>query len=144
MREELDNKLCEKYPEIFRDRRVSVIQSPMGFGFECGDGWFDLIDALCKKIQDHIDWERKRPKPHDEKIEQVVAAQVKEKFGGMRFYYDGGDDIIYGMVKMAEEMSYKICEECGNKGESRSNGWVHTLCDMHAAKYDYMDSEASL
>lgn len=131
MREELDKELCEKYPDIFRDRHVSVIESPMGFGFDCGDGWFDLIDTLCKRMQNHIDWERKHPKPHDEKIEQVVAAQVKEKFGGLRFYYDGGDDIIYGMVKMAEEMSYNICEECGNKGRLRTNGWIRTRCDEH-------------
>jgi hypothetical protein len=131
MREELDNELCEKYPEIFRDRHAPVTQTPMGFGFECGDGWFDLIDALCKRIQNYLDWERKYPPPHDEEIEQVVAAQVKEKFGGMRFYFDGGNDVIRGMVMMAEEMSYSICEECGNKGRLRGSGWVITRCDEH-------------
>jgi len=131
MREELDKELCEKYPEIFRDRHAPVTQTPMGFGFECGDGWFDLIDALCKRIQNYIDWERKYPPPHDEKIEQVVASQVKEKFGGLRFYFDGGNDVIRGMVMMAEEMSYNICEECGNKGRIRANGWVTTRCFEH-------------
>jgi len=136
MREELDKELCEKYPEIFRDRHAPVTQTPMGFGFECGDGWYDLIDALCKKIQNYIDWERKYPPPHDEKIEQVVAAQVKEKFGGLRFYFDGGNDVIRGMVMMAEEMSYSICEECGNKGRLRINGWVITRCDEHTPQKD--------
>lgn len=136
MREELDKELCEKYPEIFRDRHAPVTQTPMGFGFECGDGWFDLIDALCKRIQNYLDWERKYPQPHAESIEQVVAAQVKEKFGGLRFYYDGGDDIIRGMVMMAEEMSYSICEECGNKGRLRTSGWVTTRCDEHIPQKD--------
>ena len=134
MREELDKKLCEKYPDIFRDRHAPITETPMGFGFECGDGWYDLIDALCKKIQHHVDWESKYPKPHEENIEQVVAIQVKEKFGGLRFYCDGGDDITRGMVSMAEEMSYHICEVCGDSGKPRSSGWIRTLCDKHIQK----------
>jgi hypothetical protein len=64
------------------------------------------------------------------KIKQVIAAQVKEKFGGLRFYYDGGDDQIFGMVYLAENMSYKICEVCGNSGKSINNkGWVRTVCN---------------
>jgi len=136
MIEDLDKKLCEKYPEIFRNRHAPVTQTPMGFGFECGDGWFDLIDTLCRNIQHHVDW---YSTSHPDKIEPPIAAQVKEKFGGLRFYLDGGDDTICGMVMMAESMSYHICEECGNKGKSRSNGWVRTLCDEHAAKYEYRE-----
>lgn len=136
MRKELDAKLCEKYPEIFRNRHASITQ----WGFECGDGWFDLIDTLCRNIQHHIDWNNKYPRGDAEKVEQVVAAQVKEKFGGLRFYYDGGNERIQGMVNMAESMSYHICEECGEKGKARGRSWVRTLCDMHAAKYDYRDT----
>ena len=134
MREELDKKLCEKYPDIFRDRHSLPPKMPIGFGFECDDGWYDLIDALCKRVQNHIDWENKYPQPHSEGIEQVVATQVKEKFGGLRFYCDGGDDITRGMVAMAEEMSYRICEVCGNSGKPRSGGWIKTLCDEHTKK----------
>ena len=137
MHEDLDNKLCEKYPEIFRNRRAPVTQTPMGFGFECGDGWYDLIDVLCRNIQHHVDW---YSTTHPDKIEQPIASQVKEKFGGLRFYLDCyDDDHIQGMIQMAESMSYHICEECGNKGKSRSNGWVRTLCDEHAAKYEYRE-----
>jgi hypothetical protein len=45
------------------------------------------------------------------------------------------------MIAMAESMSYRICEECGDRGKMRGGGWVRTLCDKHAAKYDYMDTE---
>ena len=64
-----------------------------------------------------------------ESIPQVTLDQVKEKFGTLRFYYTGGDDIIDGMVRMAESMSGVTCEECGNVGERRGGGWVHTYCE---------------
>jgi len=65
------------------------------------------------------------------KIQQVVAAQVKEKFGGLRFYYEGGDDVVKGMVCMAEAMAYRTCEDCGVMNEvvnQNSDGWIKTTC----------------
>lgn len=138
MREDLDKKLCEKYPLIFKNRHESMTKTAMCWGFECGDGWYDLIDVLCNNIQHHVDWYNKY---QEEKMEQVVAFQVKEKYGGLRFYVDGGDDYILGMISLAESLSHRICEECGAAGKSRGNGWVRTLCDQHAAKYDYKDTE---
>ena len=63
---------------------------------------------------------------------QVVASQVKEKFGTLRFYYSGGDDIVSGIERMAESMTAVTCETCGAPGKSRSGGWIQTLCDTHA------------
>jgi len=67
-------------------------------------------------------------------VPQVVAAQVKEKFGTLRFYYSGGDNVIDGMVRMAESMSGVTCKECGNSGKSYGGGWITTLCAEHAEK----------
>jgi hypothetical protein len=64
-------------------------------------------------------------------IPQVVATQVKEKFGTLNFYYAGGDQYISGLVDMAENMSAVTCETCGNPGELRRGGWLRTLCDAH-------------
>lgn len=69
------------------------------------------------------------------KVDWVRISQIKEKFGGLRFYYDGGDDQISGFVDMAELWAGHTCEKCGNKGERRSGGWVRTLCDHHEAEY---------
>ena len=66
-----------------------------------------------------------------EKVEWIRVAQIKEKFGGLRFYYDGGDDRIEGMVTMAEIWAGHTCETCGNKGKRRDGGWIRTLCDHH-------------
>jgi hypothetical protein len=96
-------------------------------GFAVGKGWWHIIETLCANIQSHIDWANRK----EQVVSQVVVAQVKEKFGGLRFYYDGGDETIHGMVRMAEAWAGASCETCGDKGESRRGGWIRTLCDKH-------------
>jgi hypothetical protein len=137
MREELDQRLCEKYPEIFEDRHANMTETAMCWGFSCGDGWYNIIDTLCGNIQHYIDWQNKNAAKRYtqyKQVPQLKAVQVKEKFGTLRFYYEGGDDHISGMVRMAEAMSAVTCEECGAPGEQRHGGWVRTLCDHHEAE----------
>jgi hypothetical protein len=132
MREELDKNLCEKYPKIFADRHKPMTETCMCWGFECGDGWYNILDQLCNNIQHYLDWKNRK----EEIVPQVVAEQVKEKFGTLRFYYRGGDDYIEGMVRMADSMSGVLCEECGATGKQRSSGWIRTLCDEHYNQKD--------
>lgn len=68
------------------------------------------------------------PMPVGEACPQVVASQVKEKFGGLRFYYNGGDDTVDGIIRMAEAWTGQTCETCGNPGTLGGNGWLTTLC----------------
>lgn len=134
MREELDKALCEKYPKIFRDRNADMSVTCMCWGFP-GDGWYNIIDWLCGAIQNRCD--NVKHYVGDKLVpvcEQVVAVQVKEKFGTLRFYFDGGDEAIHGMVELAEYMSSVTCEECGKPGKLRGGGWVRTLCDKHAKR----------
>jgi hypothetical protein len=135
MKEELDKKLCEKYPKIFKNRNGSMQETCMCWGFSHDDGWYDIVDSLCASIQNHINNKRYQfremsQEDFDEE-HQVVAAQVKEKFGGLRFYIDGGDDWVYGAISMAESMSYRTCEVCGAPGKTRGTGWIRTTCDEH-------------
>ena len=138
MRDELDNLLVQKYPKIFRDRNRSMQETCMCWGFAHGDGWFEILEAACSNIQHHVDWKRRQhPELSDEEFDeqhQVIAAQVKEKFGGLRFYVDNCDDYVRGVIAMAESMSYRTCEDCGNKGHRRSGGWIRTLCDECCGK----------
>lgn len=159
MKEELDEYLVKKYPNIFRDRNGSQMDTNMCWGFQCADGWFFIINMLCSSINSHIqsikqrnaftqkmldkiatgeevsDWVNSSYKKGTLKIEsvpEVIANQVKEKFGTLRFYCDGADEQIRGMISMAEYMSAITCEECGSPGQTRNEGWVRTLCDKHA------------
>lgn len=71
-----------------------------------------------------------------DKVEHIRVQQIKEKFGGLRFYYEGGDREVSGMVTMAEAWAARTCETCGDRGKQRSSGgWVRTLCDKHEAEY---------
>ena len=134
MKQELDQLLCEKYPKLMVNRNKPMIQTCMCWGFECGDGWFNILDQLMSNIQHHIDWNNKnfeKGYTQYKQVPQVTLDQVKEKFGTLRFYYTGGDDVIDGMVRMAESMSGVTCEECGNSGTTGGQGWLVTLCETH-------------
>ena len=146
MKDELDQKLCEKYSLIFVNRHEDIRTTAMCWGFEVGDGWYNVIDRLCSNIQNHIDWRNEQRKsllesnPHNmsvpDAVHQVVATQIKEKFGTLSFYYSGGDDYIDGMVRMAESMSAVTCEQCGASGRLRGSCWFYTACDEHTRPGD--------
>lgn len=138
MKAELSKKLFEKYPKIFAVRQGTELMPFPMFGFECGSGWYNIIDALCYQIQSHIDWQNR----DSAKVVQVVAEQVKEKFGTLRFYVYGGDEYTDGMIRMAEAMSAVTCEQCGNAGKFRGRGWYYTACDEHTKAED-LDGEKS-
>lgn len=114
MNPEIETSIYAAYPKIFEEYRA---------GLAIGDGWIGLITSLCDNIQRVID---------RDKCKQVVAHQIKEKFGGLRFYYSGGNDSIREMVDIAEGASFRICEECGKSGEPYYDGWVRVLCPDHA------------
>lgn len=122
MHEQLDAELCKRYPAIFS---VNVSDTQQLFGFECGDGWFLLIDAACALIQRYID----KTATH-----QMVASQVKEKFGGLRFYYRQGSDYATSVVGLIDLLSEHVCEICGAPGKGVTLcGWMQTRCSAHAS-----------
>ena len=162
MRKELDEALVAKYPLIFKDRNGDMRTTLMCWGFECGDGWYNIIDVLCGLLtsdyrqaqsrydfikdkvnqprwasskdlvtQEHIDEAKAKL---DEEVAKVpVAVQIKEKFGGLRFYVQAATDKHYQYISFAESMSYRTCEQCGAPGKTYTDGWHKTLCDIHAA-----------
>ena len=127
MRQELDEYLCKVYPKMMVNRNKDMKETCMCWGFEVGDGWFNIVNQLMGNIQHHIDWKNR----NEEVVPQVTLDQVKEKFGSLRFYITGGDDYIHGMVTMAETMSGVTCEVCGNIGESNGGPWIKVRCKEH-------------
>jgi len=135
MKQSLDKQLVEKYPKIFKDRYTDMKDTAMCWGMECDDGWYWLIDSLCESIQNYTEYN---------KVPQFVATQVKEKYGTLRFYGDGGDELIDGMIWLAEHQSGTICEKCGKPGDSKVEGgnpygWMKTLCKYCAYVLKYKD-----
>ena len=140
MNEKLQSDLVKAYPNIFKNIGGDKTVTCMHWGIECNDGWYDLIYCLCHSIQRHCQIQNTRYIHATDKYEflvegdpeyvQVVAAQVKEKLGTLRFYVDGGDAATGAMIQMAETMSGRICELCGSPAKTnRDSGWMHTTCD---------------
>jgi len=129
MKKELQEKLFNNYPTIFRQRELDRTVTAMCYGISCGDGWYTLIDTMCGNIQNRME-NANRNKPEEEHI-ICEATQVKEKWGGLRFYVQGSDSYIDGIIDLAESMSYRICSECGNASvqNEKKRGWIYTLCD---------------
>lgn len=125
MRKELQDRLYANYPEIFQYRDGDMRDTLMCWGICCGDGWYFLINNLCKSIKNYVDWKKRIAKPgEDQSNLSVVAEQVKEKYGSLRFYIRGGDDYVNGLIAMAESMSKNICEYTGNFGVIRGSAWL--------------------
>ncbi len=119
MSPEFDKKLCERFPQLYRDRHASMQKTAMCWGFP-GDGWFNILWMLSLAIEDEV---KMSGNP------EVVATQVKEKFGALRFYIDSGNSRIYDLIMLAERLSETTCEDCGAYGKTRGGGWIRTLCD---------------
>ena len=159
MTPELDKKLVEDFPLLYRDRYESPRKTALCWGFP-GDGWEPLIRKLSEKLEGYN-------RGHPE--ECIVVTQVKEKFGSLRYYYYVENKITpwrelcykvrsflfrrklgvwYWKVRHIRERIYKtelekmeslidkaemdsefICEWCGAVGKIKPTGWVLTLCD---------------
>jgi hypothetical protein len=136
MDQEFQNKLFQKYPNFFINKDKSPQHSCMAWGIECGNGWFELLSSLCwtiKQYEDNIiwqtEWSQKTNPEYKSDYFPVKFDQIKEKYGGLRIYFTGGDEYVEGAVSMSENYSYKVCEICGNAGKPNKNGWITTLCD---------------
>jgi len=112
-----------KMNDNLHDHFTHVERAHLGTGI----GWYNLIYTLTNCIDRRLEHLNK-----DGGNRKVVIAQIKEKFGGLRYYADGDvDEQMDGMIDFAEALSYTICEECGAPGKLRSGGWMRTLCDKH-------------
>lgn len=101
-----------------------------GWSYEAiGRGWLPIIEELDRKLA------LKHP--------NYVIDQIKEKFGGLRYYVTGVDDNGYDLVDEAEAKSQQVCEVCGAPGEIRvikftpnSGGWLKCMCNKHAEQFN--------
>lgn len=141
--DELFERLAKRWPDLIEKAEQQY--------FGVGAGWFNIIDALCGRMSHEVGQARYKLTyamenqggkyamtiPDAEAalakaIEDLpVIEQIKEKFGGLRFYVRNSTDEVGHYISFAEQMSYKTCEICGNPGERRSGNWIKTLCDHH-------------
>lgn len=120
MTEENTKKLHDSYPRLYVSKRW----------FECGDGWFDLINECSAKIEQY---NNTLGQDLDDQANWCVALQVKEKFGTLRFYVQTSNDIIQAAIREAERKSAITCKHCGKPGRLFNEfGWLGTMCESCA------------
>lgn len=116
MKDELWSALYAKHPKILEGRGKPV-------GIACGEGWYTLLDELCDQLQHETD---------EQGAPQVVAYQIKEKLGGLRFYIGSARVTQHALIRFAEALSYRTCETCGGVGQLYDkDGWFLTRCVAH-------------
>jgi hypothetical protein len=127
MRKELEQRLVERWPRWF-NIGGDIRHTAMPRGFTHDDGWFDILWRLCEDLE-----------PLVAELEQASGSQfevlqVKEKFGGLRFYVNcRRNEAIRQRIRIAADESFHTCEVCGQPGTLREDGRIKTLCDEHNA-----------
>ena len=139
-------EFAKKYPDLLaRSKQTDYIG--------VGRGWFHILDMLFAFLSSGVERAKYRLKyalEHPEanmgegvtiasleaKVEEElenlpVIQEIKEKFGGMRFYVNKCTHDQVLAISFAEAMSNRCCEVCGKPGQHRQGGWVKTLCDDH-------------
>lgn len=132
--------LQARYPYQFDKENIGHSMLP---------GWLGIAETLFSGVDAIISDVEKR---------RFGWVQLKEKFGGLRAYWEAGPvsvDImtdeglirtkhrragrrgfveptvraICELVEIAEEASIRTCCFCGEPGERRKGSWILTLCD---------------
>jgi hypothetical protein len=137
MTDEFERKLRRQMAESERGTWRAEMRSTFApwfdaliWGFQCSDGWADLIRSLTAEIAEVVGGPASLP--------DLRVTQVKEKYGTLRFYIlavpASHSDAINRAIRMAEERSGRTCETCGAEGCLRetAGGWWYTACDGHA------------
>ena len=120
----LKNKLVKRFDFLHYNPDLKMYPYHM-FGVECGDGWFKLLWDLFTKIEKIL------LKADEHFAPEFEVHQIKEKFAGLRVYCSGRIDAIHTLIDIAEEESFKICEDCGAKAQDERvdiHGWYSSLC----------------
>jgi len=158
MKQESENIFKTKYPKCFEYLNNEGSIPPIFTGINCGDGWYEIIDSLLMEINSYINEKESTPRKNkkhpfssiinllippkfriykkEESVPHIQITEITKRFGGLNIYYKGGDNYIQGLIKLAEEMSYKTCEQCGSTTNvGTTSGIIKTICKKCELKH---------
>lgn len=114
-------RLFERFDHLYRGRHLPLSQNLMSEGFDCGDGWYDLIYELSEQIEAY--------RQTDTEAADLIVVQVKQKFGELRFYVRPRIWEVEKMIEVARDRSRRTCELTGQPGvRCFREGYYLTLC----------------
>lgn len=129
MDKKLQDKLFKKHESFFKYHGKNTLIC----GLEIDNGWYNLVDELCEELN-----------TINKKYNiTIIAIQIKEKFGLLRFYYYFSEDDknkkliweninkeILSIINKYVNKSETICESCGCDGTKDNTGWIKVLCEQ--------------
>ncbi|MCO6415869.1 hypothetical protein JYK14_06725 [Siccirubricoccus sp. KC 17139] len=126
MRDALEQLLFHRYPGFYVGRHMPLTENFMAYGFTHGDGWFAIVDVLSGLAIQMMNRTGKR----------IIASQIKEKLGGLRFYVRRADEFVGGARALGERYSYRVSELSGRPGVLQvGDGHYCTLAPGERAGY---------
>ena len=144
---EFNKALLEKYPwltphniwtggisEDYDYEYTWADSMPRGCRLAFGDRMIEDLDQLLKKYS----------------VEDYQILQIKEKYGGLRWYDNGfpriGFDEYNTWVYKYEELSLNTCINCGKPAIGLTKGWISPLCKdcMKDMEYDPIEADEQI
>lgn len=143
---EENKKLCEEFPFLipvngFSGKRITDCCGPDGEeGFWPGspkehpeydyeytlfddipEGWRKAFGLdMCREIKEEL--------IENNYLDDYIILQIKEKYGTLRWYDNGGSEKHWEIINRYEHKSSRTCIECGAPAEWISTGWISPYC----------------
>ena len=130
----VDNKeLIAEYPFLLpRNVFTDKVSDDYDYRYTLLDdmprGWKKAFgEQLCEELKEAL--------VEDGILEDYRVAQVKEKFGQLRWYDNCCSEKVYKVIDKYESLSEHTCIECGGEGTMRNDNWISPYCDDCYKKY---------
>jgi len=145
------SRIMLAHPEMFQDVIDISMRSILNRGFECAEGWYPLIESICRYFKHNRNRSIDLINSGGEietinfQFPHIRFDQIKEKFGQLTIYYhicvdefkpyvitSVNDKTIQNcvyeqfnfcdiVIGLAQSQSSRICELCGKAGEIHNN-----------------------
>ena len=131
-----NKKLIERYPFLHPQHGLSetrfanfestaLDEMPVGWRAAFGED-------ICKEIMEEL--------VRNNCVGSYQILQIKEKYGELRWYSQGGTERIHReVVPKYERISRWICIQCGQPATLVSKGWVAPWCNVCAEQFPHTE-----
>ena len=127
--------LCIEYPFLIpRNRWTDKVVDDYDYSYteldEIEEGWRTLGLNLCEEIKQEL-------LKYEGALDKYRIAQIKEKFGYLRWYDDGipSGSKLHEIISKYEEKSKRTCGKCGAPATRITTGWIYPFCDECVPTY---------
>lgn len=129
-RREQNLELVQKFPFLLpRNRFTGEVVKDYDYEYteldDMDDGWrYAFGEQMCQEIKDAL--------VEEGCLDQYRIMQIKEKFGGLRWYDNGAPKKVDEIIAKYSALSEKTCVRCGEPATKESAGWISPYCNKCA------------